>query len=245
MEEIWKKVNLKFLEDIVTKNVIEISNWGRVRTTNSLHKGKIIKGGLVDGYLVYKTNFYTPRQESVQKKFDKVKKEIIKLERSKKLLISEGSNTKNLSEIETTLSKSKKKLSAAMKKDLKSRAVLFQKLIHRMVAENFLPKPNKKQIYVAHLDFNKLNNQASNLKWMTQEENTQHHVKNPKNILKKEKNITPRGNAKLKETEVMYIKKLLVNGKSLKEIAKNFKVSDMQIHRIKTGENWKNIQTAS
>jgi uncharacterized protein YjcR len=39
------------------------------------------------------------------------------------------------------------------------------------------------------------------------------------------------------------IKRKLLNGKTrLKMIAKQFGVSDMQIHRIKTGENWSHVK---
>ena len=49
-------------------------------------------------------------------------------------------------------------------------------------------------------------------------------------------------NAKLTVEKVKQIKLLLSNGKSLKAIAAKYKVSDMQIHRIKTGENWKQVK---
>ena len=49
-------------------------------------------------------------------------------------------------------------------------------------------------------------------------------------------------NAKLTVEKVSRIKKLLRTGESLKDIAKKYKVSDMQIHRIKTGENWKHVK---
>lgn len=39
------------------------------------------------------------------------------------------------------------------------------KYAHRLVAEAFLPPPVNGEKYVAHLDKNKLNNNASNLKW--------------------------------------------------------------------------------
>jgi hypothetical protein len=46
-------------------------------------------------------------------------------------------------------------------------------MIHRLVAESFLPKINNKK-YVNHIDGNKLNNDISNLEWCTASENEKH-----------------------------------------------------------------------
>ena len=48
------------------------------------------------------------------------------------------------------------------------------KLVHRLVAEAFLPNPNNLMI-VNHKDENKLNNIVTNLEWCTQSYNTSYH----------------------------------------------------------------------
>jgi len=44
------------------------------------------------------------------------------------------------------------------------------KMVHRLVAEAFIPNPLNKPC-VDHIDFNKDNNKISNLRWVTYEEN--------------------------------------------------------------------------
>jgi len=121
----------------------------------------------------------------------------------------------------------------------------FAALLHRMVAKHFLPKPTGKQKFIIHLDFNKENNYYKNLKWATQEEVSKHAMKNPVVIKAKEmmrKNISSGFNTKLTEAKVKQIKAQLKKGKTLKELSDKYEVSDMQIHRIKTGENWSHIK---
>lgn len=117
-------------------------------------------------------------------------------------------------------------------------------LIHRLVAENFLPTPQKDKNIVIHFNYNKKDNHFSNLAWATKYEVASHAQGSPgvKKARKKLNETGISGNSKLTLVKVKVIKSLLQKGKTLKEIATKYKVSDMQIHRIKTGENWGRVK---
>ena len=108
--------------------------------------------------------------------------------------------------------------------------------IHRLVAEQFVKQPSKQHKFVIHLNYKKEDNNYKNLKWATLEQQFDHFKKNP--------NYGDRGgNFKLTEEKVKAIKVQLQKGKaSLKALGKKFGVSDMQIFRIKSGENWSHVK---
>jgi 23S rRNA pseudoU1915 N3-methylase RlmH len=113
--------------------------------------------------------------------------------------------------------------------------------IHRLVAEYFVRRANDNFSFVIHVDHKKDNNKASNLKWVKQEEQIKHAMKDPNVIAR----LNSDEGKKLNIDKVKQIKILLFKSKkqpTLKALAKKFKVSDMQIHRIKTGENWSRVK---
>ena len=115
---------------------------------------------------------------------------------------------------------------------------------HKLVAQTFIEKKSDDQNIVLHLDYDKENNTIMNLMWATQAETTLHQSKNPKFINRP----TRYDSAKLTEGMVRVIKKKLFDPKRktrLRLIAKQFGVSEMQLHRIKTGENWGHVKIDS
>lgn len=119
----------------------------------------------------------------------------------------------------------------------------FTKYIHKLVAEHFIRKENERQIYVIHMDYNKLNNYVENLRWASKKEKERHQFSGP--------NFKPikgkRKYSKLTETEVIRLKKIINNPQRktrLKIIAKQFGISEMQLYRIKRGENWASVSAS-
>ena len=118
--------------------------------------------------------------------------------------------------------------------------VYFGILLHRLVAQNFLPAPQKGENVVIHFNYKKTDNRYTNLAWATIPEASAHAQGSPlvKKARKSAREYGTSGNTKLTIEKVKAIKELLAKGKTLKEIALKYGVSDMQIHRIRTGENW-------
>lgn len=110
-------------------------------------------------------------------------------------------------------------------------------LIHRIVAEAFLPNPRELP-YVNHLDANKHNNAVSNLEWCTATENYHHAVKLG---LVPDVRGSRKGSAKLHEDEVFVIKKMIQLGFSNEELAAIFKVSTAPISYIRTNKAWTHV----
>lgn len=121
-------------------------------------------------------------------------------------------------------------------------------LLYKLVAELFIPKTSDDQQYVIHIDRKKDHDHVSNLKWVNYEGKMEHYRSSPKVIAAKKKliehNIKADG-PKLTETTVMRLKKILLdpNRKTrMKILAKQFGVSEMQLYRIKSGENWGHVK---
>jgi len=100
---------------------------------------------------------------------------------------------------------------------------------------------------VIHLNHNKTDNKASNLKWATLEEMSAHQQKSPQKIaykkLQKERSATQKG-LKLTPAQVKTIKKIIQDPARIityKQLAKKYRVSEMTLYRIRSGENWSGV----
>lgn len=116
--------------------------------------------------------------------------------------------------------------------------------IHRELAKLFLTKSSLQHKYVIHRNHNKLDNNIKNLQWATLEQMVSHQQGSPAKIAYKEKQANKTEGLKLTATDVKKIKKIL-NSKNrsitIRQLAKNYGVSEMTMYRIKSGENWGRI----
>lgn len=118
-----------------------------------------------------------------------------------------------------------------LRKDKKS----YLKYVHILVAETFLNKLKYNYI-VNHKNGNKLDNYVENLEWCSYSENNFHAYKT---------NLKPKGekfyNSKLKEKDVLNIRKEYKNLNNYNILAKKYKVSRATIRDIILYKTWKNI----
>jgi hypothetical protein len=131
---------------------------------------------------------------------------------------------------------------------IKNKAKHVKLYIHKIVAEQFLKRKSEDHVFVLHIDRHRSNNSADNLKWATREEMLEHNKTSPFVLAARKKLILhnrKRDGLKLTSTKVILLKKKLAdpNRKTrLKILAKQFGISEMQLYRIKSGENWGHIK---
>lgn len=117
--------------------------------------------------------------------------------------------------------------------------------IHREVAKLFCKKSSPKNKFVIHINHKKKDNNYKNLKWASLEEVSSHQQKSPEKIAYKKRQANRTVGLKLNATQVKAIKDTIKNPKrklTYKQLAKKYKVSEMTLYRIKSGENWGKIK---
>ncbi|MBC7536806.1 MAG: HNH endonuclease [Ferruginibacter sp.] len=243
--EQWKIIQLDF--EYSNNSRMEVSNFGRLRSFHKLSNGNLVNGSMVNGYRIIRMKFFKAREEKMVTEMEHLKQRISNKGKQLKALKENKESKALIEETSTQLADLKKSLTRKVKADVKKRTIYFQPLVHRLVATYFLKKPSTEQTIVGHLDYNKLNNRAYNLKWMTPEENYAHQKKAPglaeaKRELRYKR--VPGSTTKLTETKVMLLKKLLNQNKPIRQLVKQFKITDTQIIRIKKGINWGDIPAA-
>ena len=114
--------------------------------------------------------------------------------------------------------------------------------VHKLVAEIWISKPSDKHTYVTHLDGFMKNNHVSNLEWHTKETLAEKHREYAKLRPRPSKGRRIVRSSKLTESDVMVLKSMLERGVVQAKIAKLFRISEMQVTRIKRGENWGHVK---
>ena len=106
-------------------------------------------------------------------------------------------------------------------------------LVHRLVAETFIPNPESKPT-VNHKDVVKTNNCVDNLEWATLHEQEAHSFANGLNYARKGEEAN---RAILTWDDVHYIRKHYPE-ESVSKLSKKFGISEIAIYKILYNENW-------
>ncbi len=117
--------------------------------------------------------------------------------------------------------------------------------IHREIARLFCKKASPKHKYVIHVNHKKKDNSYKNLKWATLDEVSDHQQSSPEKIAYKKRQANKTEGLKLNATQVKAIKEIIKNPKrklTYKQLAVKYKVSEMTLYRIKSGENWGRVK---
>lgn len=253
----WKVY--KFGEDFDETYQLFFSKYGEVKSvTKNNPEGKILKGSMREGYPIISFTQFEPISEKMKLKFEEqstliaaLRAEARQLKRLVKLKGTTGQElqiaTNRINTLADDIKSCVSKLSKQRTKDLKSRGKYYHLLVHKAMAELFIPNddPENKK-FVIHKNFDKKDNRIENLDWATKEEVVKRSFESPKFIQykisapKKDRTAV----AKLSYNDVVLIKRKLKKGEPASKLAKRFGVSDMQIYRIKSGENWGDVQTS-
>jgi len=114
------------------------------------------------------------------------------------------------------------------------------RLLHRLVAETFLPNP-KNLPQVHHKDFNKQNNSVNNLKWVTAKQNLRYTTEAGRRRWNGRKGEDCHFSI-LKEPDVVAIRNTYAEGNiSSRALAMRYKVSQFAILQIVRRNTWKHI----
>jgi len=121
---------------------------------------------------------------------------------------------------------------------ISSNKVMVNWYIHVLVATVFIPKESDELTHVIHVDLNYKNNQVSNLQWVPKKQVFENvKVRNSRSNKRRKPS-----NTRLKESDVALLKSMILRRITNVEIAKLFCISEMQVTRIKRGENWGHVK---
>lgn len=109
------------------------------------------------------------------------------------------------------------------------------KTVHRIIGETFMPNDDE-NLEIDHIDNNKLNNNLSNLQWVTHHDNASKIPFERRSICRKG---SKNGRAKLNEQMVSEIRRMYKNGVSKKQICSQYPCSFSNLDNIINYKSWK------
>ena len=112
------------------------------------------------------------------------------------------------------------------------------KKVHRLVAELFVPNPQNKS-EVNHIDCDRTNCKASNLEWVTRQENVSHSHKVGNYVGRKIG--TDNGRSRVDEFDVIAIRTLHELGMSAYRIAQIYNIGWQTVNHIIKRNTWKYV----
>lgn len=237
-------INFKLHIEAKCHKTLSLPNWLR-QAKSDCPSGKIPcvvfhQHGTSNDYIVLEFNTFYDLLSDNTKKVSTPKKRKIKLkEKWKPIKDYEDYLISNLGMVKSIKNKSERLLkqgvgssgyySVALCKNGKPKTFRT----HQLVASHFIGEANDR--IVNHKDGNKLNNEVTNLEYVSYSDNIQHAYDNK---------LRPNGEdiycAKLSNKDVINIRKLLGYGFSRKELSEEFNVSETTILRINNNINYRN-----
>lgn len=106
--------------------------------------------------------------------------------------------------------------------------------VHRLVASAFIPNLNE-ELEINHKDFDKTNNNVSNLEWCNRTYNVRYNF-SERDYTKQVEKVSA-----LTKEQVLIIPTLIEYGFSIKLISRLFNVGHITIRKIISGKTWKTL----
>lgn len=90
--------------------------------------------------------------------------------------------------------------------------------LHRLVAKTFIPRDDYDELEVNHINYDRSDNRVENLEWITHKDNVHHS--SDKGRYKGNSSGCKNGRANYTEEEIIYMRKLYDEGKTVMDIIK-------------------------
>jgi len=123
----------------------------------------------------------------------------------------------------------------------KNKSTKSEYYVHKLVAQSFIPNRSKSKNIVIHVNGDKKNNSAKNLRWVDKAGLSAHHRKLGTYKYVPGSRSLP-SHVVMTEAKVRQLKRSLKAGKQTRtKLSEKFNITMTQIKRIERGENWGHV----